>query len=134
MTHEAPPGRDPPSVTRSRALTRDEKRVLERLLRGWEGGAEYLRQVPGLQVVGGCGCGCAAVYFETPAAQEETLVLPLTVEATIVSDVGDPLGGVLIFETGGKLTALEAYSFGDEPISTWPPNELIEVEAPTAQD
>jgi hypothetical protein len=49
-----------------------------------------------------------------------------------VSDVGDPLGGVVIFETGGKVTALEAYSFDDEPISTLPPNEFIEPDGPTA--
>jgi hypothetical protein len=113
-----------------RGLNVDEKRVLLHVLRGWEGGTPYLQQLPTIQVTGRCGCGCVTVYMQTPDSEEEEPAQPLPVEATLVSDSGDPVGGVLIFESNGKLTTLEAYSFHDDPSLSWPPNDRIQVESP----
>jgi hypothetical protein len=110
-----------------RSLNADEERVLRLLLNAWDDGAEFASQIPSLMVTGQCDCGCATVDFaaDTNVPEERSRVLP--VEADLTSADGEPVGGILLFERGGQLSALEAFSYLDHPISTWPPNEQIAV-------
>jgi hypothetical protein len=110
-----------------RSLNADEERVLRLLLNAWPDGPEFASQIPSLMVTGRCDCGCVTVDFavHTDVPEERSRVLP--VEADLTSKDGEPIGGVLLFERGGQLSALEAYSYMDAEITAWPPNSEIVV-------
>jgi hypothetical protein len=110
-----------------RSLNADEERVLRLLLNAWPDGTEFASQIPSLVVTGRCDCDCATVDFavDTNVPEERSRVLP--VQADLTSKDGESIGGVLLFERGGQLSALEAFSYLDDPITSWPPNEHIAV-------
>ena len=100
--------------------------MLRFLLEAWPGGDQYIQQIPSLLVTGRCECGCVTVYFGTgPADPDREPDRPLPVEASLVAENGEPIGGVLIFARDEQITALEAYSLEDAPILAWPPGEQI---------
>ena len=114
-----------------RPLNPDEDRILRRLLGGWDGGADYLQQIPSLRVSRNCGCGCVSVEFESESPRDlDEPSRPLPVEADLLSEGGEPIGGVLVFESAGRISYLEAYSVEDTPISVWPPDPRIRVRVP----
>jgi hypothetical protein len=109
-----------------RNLNGDEERVLRLLLEAWDGGDSYAQQIPSLIVTGRCGCGCVTVYFESdPVTPDRKPDQPLPVEAALLTEKGEAIGGVLIFAREGRLTSLEAYSVEDPSILAWPPSQQI---------
>lgn len=86
-------------------------------------------QIPHLRVTGGCACPCPSLdlALADPAAVPAA---PATenpaAEATVVDADGDPIGGVIVFVTEGRLSLLEVYSWADEPITRLPsPDRLL---------
>ncbi|HEV2790364.1 MAG TPA: hypothetical protein VGV69_03595 [Solirubrobacterales bacterium] len=117
-----------------RPLQPEETAVIRVLLdhADFDGRAELLAQVPTAKVVGRCGCGCATVELAVDRAPADDAVpRPIPNQATIFDEVGDPIGGVLLFAKDGCLAELEVYSFGKEPIATLPRPErlMLEVES-----
>ncbi|MEV7597234.1 hypothetical protein AB0O91_07545 [Kitasatospora sp. NPDC089797] len=80
-------------------------------------------QIPHLRVTGGCACPCAGLDFDL----DDTAPVPSVpvpgrpaAEATVVDADGEPIGGVLVFATEGRLSALEVYTWADEPMTRLP--------------
>jgi hypothetical protein len=101
-------------------MTATEKSLLDAFLEHDFVGADVLRHdAANVKVVPSCGCGCGSIRFvlsdrdEFPSVPEH----PVPVEATVVADDRHPVGGLLLFEKGGRLRELEVYSFEDEPLS-----------------
>jgi hypothetical protein len=94
-----------------RALSEAERSVLERLAAGLD--ARYKAQLPGLLVVGRCGCGlCPTIFFRLHAEGDR--------ERDVVSFAGrDSTGGLVaavLLEKDGVLSQLEFYSIdGHDP-------------------
>jgi hypothetical protein len=120
-------GHDARMANPGRSLDADEQAVLRFLLEADVPGATELReQVAATRVVGACKCGCPTVDLGTPtsAAPAPLADGPYPVEAEVVSDDGEPVGGVLLFVKDGRLDGLELYSYDRTP-STWPPMRLL---------
>jgi hypothetical protein len=116
----------PVTAIQRRSLNVDEERVLRLLLKAWVGGDRYIQQIPSLLVTGRCNCGCVTVYFgNEPAGEVHEPEHPLPVEADLLGENGEPIGGVLIFERRGQIRTLEAHWYGDGPILSWPRNQQI---------
>ena len=100
----------------NRPATSEERSLVEWLLRHGKPGAEqFLNQVESLVVVGKCFCGCPTVYFAQrgePGAQGAEHIL-----ADYLATVNGEDVGVILFQTGGRLSSLEVYSQGgtDKP-------------------
>jgi hypothetical protein len=94
-----------------RLLTEQEQAVVTRLTQSLA--SEYRAQIPGLKVVGRCGCAlCPTVFFE-PASRSEP-------ETVLVSYAGnDQTGGcvaVVLLQKSGRISQLEFYSVaGHDP-------------------
>lgn len=99
-----------------RSLTEPELQVLDVLLRGPGRALDMLReQVPTLQVIGHCACGCPTVEFATPMRGDGGLdvVAEATVEGTH--------DAVLLFATNdGFLASIEYAWVGDTKPTAWP--------------
>lgn len=94
-----------------RALSEAERSVLERLATGLD--AKYKAQLPGLVVVGRCGCGRCPTIFFRPHTEGDR-------ERDLVSFSGqDSTGGLVaaaLLENEGALSQLEFYSIdGHDP-------------------
>jgi hypothetical protein len=74
---------------------------------------------------GALGDGLSRRLGALPAASVETLGLG----GLCLTELAPRLRhlGVLIFARKGQPTSLEAYSFDDDPIVTWPPSDQIAV-------
>jgi hypothetical protein len=120
-------GHDAHMTAPGRSLDADEQAVLRFLLEDEVPGAAQLRaQVTATRVVGACECGCPTVDLETPASAAPAPLAdgPYAVEAEVVTDDGEPAGGVLLFVKDGRLDRLEYYSYDRAP-SAWPPVRLL---------
>jgi hypothetical protein len=120
-------GHDAHMTDPGRSLDADEQAVLRLLLEAEVPGAAQLReQVAATRGVGACECGCPTVDLETPtsAATAPLADGPYPVEAEVVTDDGEPAGGVLLFVKDGRLDRLEYYSYDRTP-SAWPPLRLL---------
>ena len=98
----------------ARPISDDEAAVVERMLEvaATEPSAPgLLAQVRGLQVVDGCGCGCASVDFRASTGGEAWRIVA---DASGTSLDGEPLG-LLLWAVGGELAGLEVYGDLDEP-------------------
>ena len=111
-----------------RALRADERANLLALLdhQDFPGRDDLRAQVDSALVVGRCDCGCASIDLSvdrnTPAAPEAASPIPN--EAEVLSDEGDPIGGVLVFLDKGYLSYLGIYAY-DAPIPAFPPVEHL---------
>lgn len=99
-----------------RALTSEENALIEwLLLHGEPCARNFLHQVELVRVRSRCSCGCPsidlAVPQTTPAAATNVRLL-----ADFVGTVGKELVGVLLHQSGGWLTELEIYAFGEAPV------------------
>ncbi len=87
-----------------------------------------LEHLDAVRIVGGCdcGCACATVDLATPdAPPSDAIAYPIPNEATVFDPDGQAIGGILVFARDGRLAQLEVYSYGDEPISPFPPVERL---------
>jgi hypothetical protein len=75
------------------------------------------RQLPGLRVVGICGCGCPTVFFQGAIDGRK-----LIADAQVGNTDGD---AVLLFAAGEFLTSLEYLWLGETPPATWPPTSWL---------
>ncbi|MCQ9180626.1 hypothetical protein KMT30_16615 [Streptomyces sp. IBSBF 2953] len=76
------------------------------------------RQLPHLNVLSRCTCGCGTAFFEVRADEAEAAPTgPGTVVAAaaqFVTDAGEYPGEVLVFTQGGYLSWLEVCSWSDD--------------------
>jgi hypothetical protein len=70
-----------------------------------------LAQVPSLQVIGRCECGCASVDFAHLSAGE---IAELVADAIAETPAGERVG-VLVWASQGRYTGLEIVGFSDGP-------------------
>jgi hypothetical protein len=107
-----------------RRLTPIEQAVLDRLLGALIEGAERLRaQADDLRVVGGCGCGCPSINFQSD--------LPGGIGIVAEGLVPDRDRSVLLFVDGAdRLYSLELMWMTDAPPTDWPDPASLEVSAP----
>jgi hypothetical protein len=93
----------------NRPLTLEEKDLLRWLLEhGFPGAEKLLPQIEKLTVVGKCTCGCPTVYFAldgVPVKRKGEKVI-----SDYLALVDEMPVGVMVFETDGNLSSLEAYS------------------------
>jgi hypothetical protein len=91
------------------------------------GRTALLEQVGAVRVVG----GCATVDLAIPdAPPSDATAYPIPTEATVLDAHGQAIGGVLVLARDGNLAQLEVYSYGNEPISRFPPVERLALTAP----
>ena len=115
-------------VRTPRSLSAGERDALVTILSyaNFVGRAALLEQVDAVRIVGGCDCGCATVDLEIPdAPPSDAIAYPIPSEATVFDPDGQAIGGILVFARDGRLAQLEVYSYGDEPISPFPPIERL---------
>ncbi|MFE0459499.1 hypothetical protein ACFW1A_09590 [Kitasatospora sp. NPDC058965] len=82
-----------------------------------------LAQLPRLRVTGHCPCPCPTLDFgvaDTAAVPPVAGARGPITEAAVLDRDGQPVGGVLVWATGGYLSGLELYSWADEPITRFP--------------
>ncbi|MGY1639494.1 hypothetical protein ACI78V_22840 [Geodermatophilus sp. SYSU D00742] len=102
----------------TRPLTSSERALLDALLGHAFDGVEQLRvQARRVTASPGCTCGCGTLDLHVP----DTVPLspatgPVPVEGTVVGADGEPVGGVLLVVDGGRLSCLEVYPLGSEPL------------------
>ena len=104
-------------MTGGRPLTEDERGVIDVLLADDVPDVEVLRtQARCARATRGCTCGCATIdLLVEPATPTAGAGDRDPIEATVVDEAGRPVGGLLLFVQGGRLTGLEVWSFGDDP-------------------
>jgi hypothetical protein len=67
-----------------------------------------------------CPCGCASINFQIMGHAEPPPGVHILGDFTLFA--GDLAGGAFIFESGGLLSGIEVYSFGD-PVTILPTAE-----------
>ena len=99
-----------------RSLTERERQIVDVLLRRGGRGLDELRdQVPTLQVIAQCDCGCPTVEFATPMSRDDGL--DVVAEATVEGSHDS----VLLFAThDGFLASIEYVWVGDAKPTVWP--------------
>jgi hypothetical protein len=109
-----------------RPPTESEKDLVQWLLEhGLPGSDQFLSQIDSLTVVQKCTCGCPTVYFavdgDSVSRKGEVLISDYRAEVD-----GEPVG-VMLFQTGGKISSLDVYSMKgtDKPFGL-PPIESIQ--------
>ncbi|MBB3678310.1 hypothetical protein [Modestobacter versicolor] len=110
-----------------RPLTRDERAVLDALLADDVPDVATLRvQASTVLATRGCSCGCGTIDLAVdPVAPLAATAERDPVEATVVDQDGRVVGGLLLFVAGGRLTGLEVYGFGDEPLPMPPADRVL---------
>jgi len=104
----------PRSFASVRKISEAESAVLERSLSiaAVDDAAQTLiGQIPALQIVGRCGCGCASVDFLHPTQGQKAWIVA-DADATTAS--GEYVG-ILVWAIDGRLSGLELYSYTDTP-------------------
>lgn len=102
------------SLMTVRPISEAEAAVVERALAVAatdESAATLGTSVRALQVVGRCECGCASVDFCTPAPGQ---IAHMVADAVAKAPNGEDLG-LIIWALNGVLSALEVYSYSDDP-------------------
>jgi hypothetical protein len=116
-----------PGDATSRPLTDVEQAVIERLLTVPFPGRDELRaQLTHVMVEGGCACGCVTINLAVDRAVATPA--PIRHGAPVSADISDDeydAGIVLLVDSDGFLSCLEAYSIGDEPVRRFPPPDRI---------
>lgn len=115
-----------------RPLTDGESRLLRWLLEnGPEEAQSFLPQLEGIMAVRSCTCGCPSIRLvvaETapPGTSRSNILCDL-----IGNTAREELTGILLFQAGGRLVELEAYSLdehillGDSPEFSFPTVESL---------
>jgi hypothetical protein len=96
------------------------------------GRSELLAQVPALRVVGGPITFLALAVDGDNAPQSVLDHGPVPGQAWVKSDQGDPIGGLLVWVTGGLISALEYFWVTNEPPTRLPSvNQISHGPGPT---
>jgi hypothetical protein len=111
----------------TRDLTWNERELLAAMLSvdGLDGAYVLRQQTAVARAEPSCTCGCGSIYLRIDRAASEGAHADLPrviVEGTVISESGEPIGGLLLFEEDGWLHNLEVYSFTDEPLPLPPPS------------
>jgi hypothetical protein len=98
-----------------RALTSAEHGLIEWLLaHGDVDSKSFASQLSTVRVHAKCSCGCPTIDLvvpePVPSAASESRIL-----ADFMGKVNSTDVGVLLFQSGGRLSCLEIYAFGDNP-------------------
>jgi hypothetical protein len=72
---------------------------------------DLIAQVPLLQVIGQCGCGCSSIDFLVPAPGQTARIVA---DAIGKAQDGEDLG-LIVWALDGQLSGLEVYSYSDRP-------------------
>lgn len=104
-----------------RALTERERLLLNALVaQDFFGAPEIRTQIAVSMATQGCECGCGTIALRVDhngaTAVPEPAANPLPGEAHVLDDQGEIIGGLIAFHQDGWLTALEIYTWGDEPL------------------
>ena len=115
-----------------RPLSPAEREVLDLMLSKDFPGAGSLRsQVPCVQVVGRCDCGCATVSLEVspeaPRAIPDVRGRVLPVTGYVGPNIDEPKAGIIVFVDEGFLSSLEIYSIAEPAPHKWPDLHEIQV-------
>lgn len=76
---------------------------------------DFLAQVEVAEAQQGCGCGCGTINLRVDRAAAPMVVLNGSLapgEAEVLSETGEPEGGLIVFVRDGYLSSLEVYSYG----------------------
>lgn len=107
-------------VIGQRTLSPTEHRLLTELLAHDVDGADLLRaQLADARVASNCDCGCGSIGFASAgeAVQPDEVRSTLfPVEADVLDDDGEVIGGLLLFVRDGRLFDLEVFSVGHHPL------------------
>ena len=108
-----------------RPLSESERDVLTALLSfDFRGAAKLRKQVPNVQVIGMCGCGCPTIVMsviDAPRAPKKRVSLPLPNDfQSLGSDPGAPPGWIMLFTRDGFLSGMEYYTADGEIPTRWP--------------
>ncbi|OIK23049.1 hypothetical protein [Streptomyces malaysiense] len=114
----------------TRPLSSLERRTLAHLLASEFPGVQELRnQLPETRVTGRWGAESPSVDLEVPAdipaAQIEDGIIPAT--GTVTDDSGQLFGELLVWVSGGRLSALEFSWYGDTAPTELPDPDLVTV-------
>jgi hypothetical protein len=115
-------------LDQTRSLSEPEQRILSFLLATQvPGEAELRAQVPHVQVVGKCDCGCPTIDLEVPDSVRQAPVEGgrFPVEALVAPKVDEPNGEIILFLDAGRLSSLEYVSYLDNPPAEWPSFERL---------
>lgn len=77
------------------------------------------RQVPTAGAAPSCRCGCGSIYLlidHDASVRAESLGERVIAEGDVLNEIGEPVGGLLLFQDDGWLNNLEVYSMLDEPL------------------
>ena len=113
-----------------RPITATEAKVLVALLEeNFRGQGVCDQQVKGIEASKGCECGCPTIdlFVHRESAAPSTASSPLPVEADVLDEAGEPIGGILIFLKDGYLSEMELYSYAREPSAEFPPPDRFRV-------
>lgn len=114
------------SSTDLRPLTPNEVAILDGLLAQQFPGVEELRlQVDRVQAKPGCECGCGTITLELTTADlpRSKADSPVPSEGEVLDEVGEVIGGLLLFVDEGRLASLEVFSH-DEPLPLPTPDRV----------
>lgn len=104
-----------------RPLTENERALLELLLMPSLGATRrVLAQIPHAEARAGCTCGCGTIDLRVePAVDAIALVAPGAagmVEADVLDDAGEAIGGLILWVRDGLLEGLEVHTWLDPPL------------------
>lgn len=118
----------------ARALSGDERRVLDLLLAPeFDGVHELRRQAANAVVVGRCRCGCPTIDIDVRSDDEPAAIRGSLApfEANIAPDCDGVPGQIILFLNAGRISSMEYVYFTDTVPSEWPPvSRLSVVEVP----
>jgi len=109
-----------------RPLASNERELLDALLRREFPGVGELRlQARQTSASPGCTCGCGTIALHVPDDSPRSSASHLVpVEGTVVTAEGEPIGGLLLFVDDGRLSSLEVYAYGDDPLPMPRPEQV----------
>lgn len=112
--------------SKSRELTKEEKRLIRWMLERAPRASKYLHQLElARALLRRCPCGCASIDFLIDKEAESS---PMREIVHFGFSTPDSIGGIFVFEMGGILAGLEVYAFeGDAPRILPPPESLREL-------
>jgi hypothetical protein len=117
-TKTTAPINDTVDLSKYRLLTPKEEAIIATMLN--RGGLEvrnFLPQLEGMMVQSDCTCGCPSLAFAPPPDSTRVDLYRKNIVADMTGEASDGLVGLILWQAGGKLTALEAYDLAgrDQP-------------------
>jgi hypothetical protein len=108
-------------------MTADERRLLAALTEQYPAAAADIeRNLASATVTSSCSCGCGSIGFVYVDHPDQPRSVPtlFPVEGEVLDALGNAVGGLLLFMREDRPDDLEVYSYGDEPLSLPPPEQV----------